>query len=76
MAFFALNAGDQSHAAGIVLIPWMIEALRLWSAETTVRCMHGNLFDEAFLVQNALRGPKDTSPMRFLSREIALVFLE
>ena len=36
VALFAADIGDQAHAAGIVLIAWMIEALRLRSAETTV----------------------------------------
>ncbi len=36
VALFAADAGDQAHAAGIVFIPWMIEALRLRSAETVV----------------------------------------
>ncbi len=58
VAFHARNAGDQSHAAGIVLIPWMIETLRWRSAETMIGCMHGNLFDEPFSVQNALHDPK------------------
>ena len=36
VAFFAADVRDQAHAAGIVLIPWMIEALRLRSTETVV----------------------------------------
>jgi hypothetical protein len=36
VALFAAYVCDQAHAAGIVFIPWMIEALCLWSAETTV----------------------------------------
>jgi hypothetical protein len=42
MALFAAYIGDQPHAAGIVLIARMIEALRRRNAETTIRCMHGN----------------------------------
>ena len=45
VALLAANARDQSHAAGIVLIPWMIEALRLGSAETAIRRFHGSLFE-------------------------------
>ena len=37
VALFAADVGDQSHAAGIVLILRMIEALRFGSAETTIR---------------------------------------
>jgi hypothetical protein len=76
MALLAANAGDQSHAAGIVLIAWMIESLRLGRMETTIRCMHGNLFDNAFSVQNALSDTKDTATLRSLWREIALVLHE
>jgi hypothetical protein len=31
--------------------------------------MHGILPDEPFLVQNAFRGPKDTTSLRFLPRK-------
>src|SRR5271165_461095 len=58
VAFFAADAGDQSHSAGIVLVAWVIKTLRLRIAETTIRCMHGSLFDELFLVQNALLARK------------------
>jgi hypothetical protein len=46
MTLLAANAGDQSHTAGIVLIPWVIKTLRPWSVETTIRCMHGDLLNE------------------------------
>jgi hypothetical protein len=36
VALFAADVRDKAHAAGIVFIPWMIEALCLWSAETIV----------------------------------------
>jgi hypothetical protein len=36
MALFAADVCDEAHATGIVFIPWMIEALRLRSAETIV----------------------------------------
>jgi hypothetical protein len=79
MALLAANAGDQPHSAGIMLIPWMIETLRLRGAETTirfVRCVHGNLFDERFSVRCALPCRKDTDATRFPSRDIAMVFHE
>jgi hypothetical protein len=44
VALFALDAGHKTHAAGIVLIARVIETLRLMSAETIVRCAHGNPF--------------------------------
>ena len=51
VALFAANAGDQTHTAGIVLIPWVIETLRLRSAETIIRCIHGSLFDDFFIAE-------------------------
>jgi hypothetical protein len=36
MTLFAANIRDQAHAAGIVFIAWMIEALRLRRTETVV----------------------------------------
>ncbi len=45
VALFAANAGDEPHAAGIVLIARMIETLRVRDA-ATIRCLHGNLLDE------------------------------
>ena len=44
VASFALDAGHKTHAAGIVLITRVIKPLRLMSAETIVRCAHGNPF--------------------------------
>ena len=37
VALLAANAGDKPHAAGIVLIPWMIEPLRMRNAKTAIR---------------------------------------
>jgi hypothetical protein len=48
VAPFATNAGNQPHATRIVFIPWMIEPLRLWSAETIVGLIHGSLFNDRF----------------------------
>ena len=45
VAFFSANAGHQPHAAGIVLVAWMIETLRVRNATTMFRCIHGNLLD-------------------------------
>ena len=39
----AANVGDQPHSAGIVLIPRVIEPLRLWCAGTMIQSLHGNL---------------------------------
>jgi hypothetical protein len=69
MALFAANAGDESHAAGVVLISGMVEALWLWSAQRAIGCIHGNLLAEPLLVQNALPELQDTAPMRSLSRK-------
>ena len=61
VGLFAANAGDQSHTAGIMLIPWMIETLRLRSAERIIRCIHGNLFNESFQCRmNCLAGKTQT----------------
>ncbi len=48
VAFFAADVRDQSHAAGIVLIARMIEALRLRWAETAIRRFHGSLCEQNF----------------------------
>jgi hypothetical protein len=48
VALFAADIGDQAHAAGIVLIARMIEALRLRSAETTVGEFHGSPYEQDF----------------------------
>ena len=53
VAFFAANAGDQAHAAGVVLIAWMIETLRVRDAATMIRCIAWHLLDETF-VQRAV----------------------
>ena len=45
VALFAANAGDESHAAGIVLIARMIKTLRLRDA-ATIRCLHVYLLNE------------------------------
>ena len=36
VALFAPDVRDQPHAAGVVLIPWMIKALRLGCAVTAI----------------------------------------
>ena len=46
VAFFAADARDKAHAAGIVLIPWMIETLRLRNLMAMIRCLHGYLHDQ------------------------------
>ena len=43
VAFFAADAGDQAHAAGIVLIAWMVETLWLRKVMTLIRYLHGYL---------------------------------
>ena len=74
VALFAANAGDQPHTAGIVLIPRVIETLGLGSAETTIRCIHGNLLNEFFPCR--MRSCDGKTPPRRDScwKEIALVF--
>jgi hypothetical protein len=48
MAFFSADVGDEAHAAGVVLVPWVIEPLCLRYAGTTIRSLHGNLLNENF----------------------------
>ena len=43
VAFFALDAGHEAHAAGIVFIARMIETLGCRNAMMMIRCLHGNL---------------------------------
>jgi hypothetical protein len=43
VALFAANACDQAHAAGIMLIPRVIETLRRGNVELGIRWMHGVL---------------------------------
>jgi hypothetical protein len=54
----------------------MIEALRFRSAETAVRCMHGNLFDEAFPCRMCVAWPERHHLATMPVREIVLVFPE
>jgi hypothetical protein len=70
MALFAANVRDQSHAAGIVLIPWMIEPLWLRNA-LTIRSIHGQPFPVTFCLQIARFVLKDTTAARFQLSEIA-----
>jgi hypothetical protein len=75
VTFFAANAGHKSHAAGIVFIPWMIEALRLRSPEMRFRCMHGILLNE-FLECNGIAERGYTNTSRFPSMETVLLMNE
>src|SRR5208282_5215094 len=45
VTLLALDVRDQPHAAGIVFIARMIEALRLRWAETAIGRCHGSLFE-------------------------------
>jgi hypothetical protein len=45
VTLLAADVRDQSHAAGIVFIARMIEALRLRLAETAIGRCHGSLFE-------------------------------
>jgi hypothetical protein len=40
------DAGDESHAASIMLIARMIEPLRIGDAGATIGCLHGNPYEE------------------------------
>ena len=53
VAFFAADAGDKSHAAGIVLIARMIEALRVRNTETAIRCIPWQPLRVVFSLRNA-----------------------
>jgi len=75
VAFFAANAGHQSHAAGIVLTAGMIETLRLRSTETPVRCVHGNLFMNEIRCE-MLSLAERQNPLAIPAVEIALVSFE
>ena len=48
VALFAADVGDEAHAAGIVLIPRMIEALRFRNTETAIGSVHGTLCEWYF----------------------------
>jgi hypothetical protein len=69
MAFFAADVRDQAHAAGIVFIARMIEALRERMAETATRQFHGGLFELSFRC-GKVNGAKYTDPLRFSARKI------
>jgi hypothetical protein len=71
----AANVCDQPHSAGVVLIPRVIEPLRLWCAGTMIRSLHGNLLDENFPCEVQFR-LKDTASDRFLSKKIASSFID
>jgi hypothetical protein len=45
VTLLAFNVRDQSHAAGIVFIARMIEALRLGRAKRSNSRSHGSLFE-------------------------------
>ena len=51
VALFALDAGHEAHPTGVVLIPWMIETLRLWKRVTLIRYLHGYLLRNKIGVQ-------------------------
>ena len=74
VALLAANAGDQAHAAGIVLIPWMIEPLRLRNAEMCRVSMAA--FSLTVSVQIAVFVLKDTTAVRFQWSEIARVIIK
>jgi hypothetical protein len=50
VTLLAFDVCDQSHAAGIVFIARMIEALRLRLAETAIGRSHGSLFEQKSLI--------------------------
>ncbi len=52
VAFFAADVRDEAHAAGIVFIARMIEALRLRSTETAIRRFHGSLYEQQFSLRS------------------------
>ena len=52
VALFTTDVCDQAHAACIVLIARMIEALRFGNAETAIRRFHSSLYEQQF----SLRG--------------------
>jgi hypothetical protein len=58
----AANAGDETHATGIMLIPWMIKALRLRSFKATIRCMHGILLPNELCGAVCIDWSKRTQP--------------
>jgi hypothetical protein len=51
VTLLALDVRDQPHAAGIVLIARMIEALRLRRAETAIQRSHGVLCEQLFVLR-------------------------
>jgi len=81
VAFFAANIGDESHAAGIVLMARMIEALSRRDAVTAIGFVamvifHGSLSNATRREQNYgaeyVASTEYTSALRFWAKKIAL----
>jgi hypothetical protein len=66
MAFFALDAGYQAHAARIVLVVWMVETLGIREMMTLIRYLHGYLLmNKIGLLFSVVRNGKDTISAAF-----------
>jgi hypothetical protein len=60
VALLTADARNQSHAAGIMLIPWMIEPLWVRDALTAIGSFHGNLpLQDSFPSQKKTLRPCD-----------------
>jgi hypothetical protein len=60
VALFALDAGHQAHAACIVFIAWMVEALRERKLTTVIRYLHGYLLMNKIGLLSQLSGTAKT----------------